>query len=93
MGKSNTEDVSNIGLGPPSSREPLIDIASGPLADFLVLEKLHQPRPPLPYFLQQEVCSPVTTTCVKLLYETVLVCHPVLTWCNFITWVLIIAKP
>ncbi|XP_024378593.1 uncharacterized protein [Physcomitrium patens] len=51
-GKSNTDEVSNIGLGPPSSREPLIDIASGPLADFLMLEKLHQPRPPLPYFLK-----------------------------------------
>ncbi|KAG0593829.1 hypothetical protein M758_UG023200 [Ceratodon purpureus] len=50
--KSDTDEVSNIGLGPPSSREPLIDIASGPLADFLVLEKLHQPRRPLPYFLQ-----------------------------------------
>ncbi|KAG0574737.1 hypothetical protein KC19_VG286600 [Ceratodon purpureus] len=50
--KSDTDDVSNIRSGPPSSREPVIDIASGPLASFLVLEKLHQPRSPLPYFLQ-----------------------------------------
>jgi len=54
VGKSNTDEVSNIILGPPSSREPLIDIAAGPLADFHVLEKLHQPRTPLPYFLQQK---------------------------------------
>jgi len=55
-GNSGTEDVSNIGLGPPSSREPLIDIASGPLLHFLLLEKLHQPRPALPYFSQKKVC-------------------------------------
>lgn len=56
-GKTGAEEVINIGLGPPSSREPLIDIASGPLFRFLVREKLQQPRPPLPYFLQPKVSS------------------------------------
>jgi hypothetical protein len=47
--------TSNIGLGPPSSSEPLIDISSGPLFRFLLCEKFHQPHPPLPYFLQSKV--------------------------------------
>ncbi|CAK9197509.1 unnamed protein product [Sphagnum jensenii] len=36
-GRSSSEEVtSNIGLGPPSSSEPLIDISSGPLFRFLL---------------------------------------------------------
>jgi hypothetical protein len=54
-GRSSSEEVtSNIGLGPPSSSEPLIDISSGPLFRFLLCEKFHQPHPPLPYFLQSK---------------------------------------
>ncbi|KAG6543031.1 hypothetical protein Mapa_015527 [Marchantia paleacea] len=37
--------TSNIKLGPPSSTEPLIDIASGPLLNFLLREKLHLRKP------------------------------------------------
>ncbi|CAM6094407.1 unnamed protein product [Calypogeia fissa] len=49
--------TSNIKLGPPSSTEPLIDIASGPLPRFLLREKSDQPKPPLPSFLQHQVES------------------------------------
>lgn len=45
--------TSNIKLGPPSSTEPLIDIASGPLPRFLLREKLEQTKPPLPSFLHR----------------------------------------
>ena len=47
--------TSNIKLGPASSTEPLIDIASGPLPRFLLREKLEQTKPPLPSFLNRQV--------------------------------------
>lgn len=45
--------TSDIRLGPPSSKEPLIDLSAGPLFHFHLRERLYQPKPKSTSLLDQ----------------------------------------